>query len=442
MSQLDSVFDQWEGQGVKRVRFEMPDLHGVSRTKIVPLAAARRFAAHGLNMYAGTAVLDSASEVAPGSLYHAETQYGDSLLFPDPDTASPVPWAPDTARLICDAQWYDGRALEAAPRAVYRRVLEKAHAMGYEPLTGCEFEFYLLDGETRKQLFHGPHQFNVVRNEWTPTITRIVDLMEGIGLEIITASCEYGGSQFEINFAPGRGLAGPDNAFTFKNGVKQIAFLDGYLATFMTKPFPGQAGNGCHIHMSLLDRDTGRNVMGDAANAQGLSQAGLSFVAGVLKYAKATDALLNPTINCRRRRRAHTFAPTNISWGLEDRSAMVRVKAGDPESTRLETRSSTGMSNPYLASAAILASGLAGIEQGLEPPAPSVAGYPAEDDASLEKLPLTLEEALGHFESDPDTTGFFGQEFKEAMLAVRRHELSRFADHITDWETNEYLELY
>ncbi|MCE2529303.1 MAG: glutamine synthetase [Acidimicrobiia bacterium] len=455
MSGFDQIFDDWESQGIKRVRFELPDLHGTSRAKVVPLKAARSFALKGLNMYGGAAVLDTRSDVVPGSLYNEEVGYGDQLLFPDPATAAIVPWAPDTARLICDARWYDDQTLEATPRAVYRRVLKKAAGMGFEPMTGCEFEFYLLDGETHERLFEGYHIFNVVRNEWVPTINRIVDLMPGVGIDIVTSNCEYAGSQWEINFTPGRGMDGPDKAFTFKNGVKQIGHQDGYLATFMTKPWAGHAGNGCHIHMSLVDKGTGQNVMADESHPQGLSEVGLRFVAGLITHANAIDALLAPTINCRRRRcRTHTFSPTNISWGLEDRSALLRVKAAGPDATRIETRSPSALMNPYLASAAILAAGLDGIEKGLEPPAPSRKGIPAEEDETLEKLPATLAEALDHFEASAATTEFFGQEFKDAFLAVRRYELGRYAaeenedpdsqrtDEISAWETNEYLELY
>lgn len=455
MSEFDQIFADWGAQGIKRVRFEMPDLHGTSRAKIVPLAAAPDFARDGLNMYGGTAVLDTRSDVVPGSLYNEEVGYGDQLLFPDPSTAAVVPWAPGTARFICDAQWYDGSVPEAAPRAVYRRVLEKAAGMGYEPVMGCEFEFYLLDGETRERLFEGYQIFNVVRNEWVPTINRIVDLMPDAGVDIITSNCEYAGSQWEINFTPGRGLAGPDKAFTFKNGVKQIAYQDGYIASFMTKPFAGHSGNGSHIHMSLVEKDTGRNVMGDLSHDQKLSETGLGFVAGVLEHANAIDSLLCPTINCRRRRRVHTFSPTNISWGLEDRSALLRIKAPGLSSTRVETRSPSALMNPYLANAAILAAGLDGIERGLAPgQPPSRRGEPAEEDGSLEKLPATLGEALDHFEASEAMARFFGQEFKDALLAVRRYELARYAaeenpdpdsqrtDEISAWETNEYLELF
>jgi glutamine synthetase len=274
-----------------------------------------------------------------------------------------------------------------------------------------------------------------------PTIGRILELMPRIGVDIITSNCEYAGSQWEINFAPGAGLDGPDQAFTFKNGVKEIARKDGYLATFMTKPFVDSAGSGCHTHISLLDAKTGANVFGDAGDPQGINDLCRSFIAGQLRYANAVDALIAPTANCHRRRRRHTFSPTNISWGLEDRSALVRVKAGVPEAAHTEYRGTTALANPYLAGAALLSAGLEGIEKGLRPPNPS-SGMPAEEDTSLEPLPSSLAEALDHLEAEASSVDFFGQEFLTAYTTMRRYELSRFADWVTDWERQEYLELF
>jgi glutamine synthetase len=321
-------------------------------------------------------------------------------------------------------------------------VLEKARAMGFEPMLGSEFEFYLLDFETHEKLFEGYHIFNTIRNEYVPTINRIIELMPQIGISIITSNCEYAGSQWEINFAPATGLAGADNAFTFKNGVKEIARQDGYLASFMSKPWSDSAGSGCHTHISLLNAGTGQNAFGDANDPQGVTDVLRAFVAGQLKYARAVDCIIAPTVNCYRRRRRHTFSPTNISWGFEDRSCLLRVKGGSPKSAHVENRAPTGLSNPYLVQAALLAAGLLGIEQGLTPPEPGKAGHPAEDDPSLEKLPLSLPESLQAFESEPDIRAALGEEFAEAYLVMRRYELSRFDDWVSDWERQEYLEMF
>ena len=437
---VEQVLQAWRDRGVRNVRFELPDMHGTSRSKIVPIEHAAGYANDGLNMYGGAAVLDSRSDVVPGTLYNEEVAYADQLLYPDPATAAVVPWAEATGRFICDAQWADGRALAASPRHVFARVLERSRALGYEPVIGMESEFYLLDPDTEKPLFSGYHIFNSVRNTWVPAIERIVAQMREFGIDIITANCEYAGAQWEINYTPGHGMAGPDQAFSFKNGVKEIARREGLLATFMSKPFGDSAGCGAHTHMSLVRTDTGKNAMADDGAEAGLSKVGRQFVAGQLRHAASIYALLAPTVNCLKRRRRHTFSPTNVSWGPEDRSAFVRVKGGSASSRHIENRAPSGLSNPYLVSAALLASGLLGITGKLELEAP--AHPPAEEDESKTKLPTTVEESLQLLEKDEQITEMLGHEFVAAYTVMRRYELQRFADHVTDWERQEYLEIY
>ncbi|MGA9162155.1 MAG: glutamine synthetase, partial [Actinomycetota bacterium] len=170
MEGVGKILEGWRKDGIGFVRFELPDMHGISRSKTIPIAHAFEYAERGLNMYGGVSVLDSRSDVVPGTLYHEEVGYGDQLLFPDPDSAAVIPWADRTARLICDARWYDGRSLAATPRHVFRSAVEKAREMGFEPLMGSEFEFYLLTADTHEPLFEGYQIFNTVRNDYVPTI--------------------------------------------------------------------------------------------------------------------------------------------------------------------------------------------------------------------------------------------------------------------------------
>jgi glutamine synthetase len=437
---VEDVLAGWDEQGIRYVRFELPDMHGNSRSKLVPIEHAGHFAQDGLNMYGGTVVLDTSSDVVPGTLYNEEVGYADQRLRPDPTTAAIVPWAKQTGRMICDAYWDDGSPLGAAPRQVFRRVLERCRELGYEPLIGIEPEFYLVDGGTHQPLFGGPHIFNTVRNTWIPAIERIVEETRRFGIDILTANAEYAGSQWEIVFSPGSGMAGPDTAFSFKNATKELAHQEGLIATFMSKPFSDSAGSGAHNHIGLLERDSGANAMAGDDHESGLSQAGQSFVAGQLRHARAIYSVLAPTINCLKRRRTHTFSPTNVSWGLEDRSAFVRIKGGNAKSRHVENRAPTGLSNPYLTSAALLGAGLLGIvdELELEPP----ARPPAEEDDSKRKLPTTVEESLEALEGDAKIVELLGEEFVTAYAVMRRHELQRFADHVTDWELSEYLELH
>ena len=328
----------------------------------------------------------------------------------------------------------------AEPRHVFRRVLDRCREIGYEPLIGIEYEFYLLDPETLAPLFSGYHIFNSVRNTWVPVIERIVSDMRAYGIDIITANCEYAGSQWEINYRPATGMGGPDQAFSFKNGVKELARREGLLATFMTKPFSDSAGCGAHTHMSLLSARSEEPAFADPNDTMGFSRLGRQFIAGQLRHGRSIYALIAPTVNCLKRRRRHTFSPTNVSWGMEDRSAFIRVKGGSPEDRHIENRGPSGLSNPYLASAGLLAAGILGItdELELEP----AARPPAEEDETRTPLPTTLEESLQLLESDEKLVEMLGNEFIEAYTVMRRHELGRLADHVTDWERQEYLELF
>lgn len=433
------IIEEWRTDGVRFVRFELPDLHGTSRSKLVPIDHAAGYADEGLNMYGGAGVLDTRSDVVGGTLYNEERAYGDQRLVPDPATAAIVPWAEATGRFICDSRWDDGRPLEALPRHVFRRVLERCRALGYEPVLGFEPEFYLLDGDTHELLFDGSHIFNTVRNTYVPFIQELIEQVQALGLSVITMNCEYAGSQWEINYAPGRGLDGPDQTFTFKNAVKELAHVNGYVATFMSKPFSGSAGSGMHTHVSLLDAE-GRNVLADGTDAEGISALCRHFIAGQLRHAGSAYALLAPTVNCMKRRRTHTFSPTNVSWGLEDRSALVRIKGGSIESRHVEHRAPTALANPYLAAAAILGAGLLGIEERLELESPAFP--PAEEDGTKPQLPTDVRESLAALERDEKLRELLGEEFVSAYTVMRRHELQRFDDHVTDWEWDEYVEVF
>ncbi len=330
------IIEGWRKDGVRWVRFEAPDMHGTSRSKMVPIEDARGYVKEGLNMYGGAGVLDTASHVVGGTLYGEETGYADMRIVPDPATAAIVPWLEvPTGRFICDA-FRDGEPLEAMPRQVFARVLERCRSHGFEPLIGFEPEYYLLDAD-KGRLFEGVHIFNTVRNTYVPFLQILVDQLRAFGIDVITHNSEYSGSQFETPFAPGAGMSGPDICFTFKNSVKELAHLHGYVATFMAKPFSGLAGSGNHTHVSLLDAD-GKNVFGDKKDEHGISPTCRRFIAGNLEYARAVYTLLVPTVNCLKRRRVHTFSPTNVSWGPEDRSALVRVKGGSIESRHVEQR--------------------------------------------------------------------------------------------------------
>ena len=437
---ISTMIAELQAAEIRYLRFELPDLHGTSRVKVVPIDKAEGYARKGLNLYGGVIGLDTASNVIGGTGLHEETNYRDQQLIPDPSTLRVVPWLDDTAKVICDAQWAPGEPIGATPRTVLRQVLEKAEAMGYHVMMGHEFEFYLLDAETKAPLFGGVHIFNATRNQYVPFLDDLLDDLEGVGLDIITHNCEYSPSQYEINFGPGVGLAGADKAFTFKNAIKELAHRAGYLATFMSKPAGDMAGCSCHVHMSLLDAKTGASVFNSGETIDGVNQSLGLFTEGLLAHARALMPLIGPTPNCYRRLRPHTFAPSNISWGDEDRTAMVRLKDLGSDNAHVEMRAASGLSNPYITAAGVLAAGLLGIEAGT-PLRAGVEG-PSEENEGLEKMAPNLDQALDNLEADSAFCNLLGADFVKVFTTVKRAELARFHDHVTDWERNEYMEIY
>lgn len=437
---LDGLLTEWEAQGIRNVLFELPDMHGIARSKIIPLNKVRGYAEKGLNMYGGTVSLDSRSFVVSGTKYNEEVNYADQVLIPDLSTAAVVPWMNKTARLICDTYWADGTPLHAAPRHVLRRALAELDKLGYQAVVGLEYEFYLLDPATMQPIFDGLHIFNTMRNVAVPVTERIVELMQHIGIDIITANAEYGPGQFEINYGPHKGLQAGDLGFTFKNGVKYIARELGYHATFMTKPFTDQSACGAHTHISLVSKTSGENAFLDTNDKNGLSQAAYYFMQGMLKHANAAMALMAPTPNCYHRFVPHHFAPSNISWGLEDRSAMVRAKNTRDHRTHLENRLPTGLSNPYLSISAVVAAGVLGLKDAEMPP--EHAEGLAESFTGFEPLPATLDDALVALERDEAFRSLLGNEFVEVFTTMKRSELARLKAHVTDWERDEYLEIF
>jgi glutamine synthetase len=438
--QIAEFMQVLQAKNIRFLRFELPDTAGMSRAKVVPIDKVERYLQRGLNFYGGTIGLDSASGVVVESGVHGDINYRDQKLFADLDTVQVIPWLEDTAKVICDGYWSEDEPVAGAPRMLLRRLLERAEGLGYRVKMGHEFEYYLLNAETHEPLFGGVHIFNSVRNHYVPLMDTLLDNLRGVGIDVITHNCEYSPSQFETNFGPAIGLAAADKAFTFKNAMKELGHRGGYLVTFMTKPATAMAGCGCHVHLSLENADGGGNAFQGDASAGGMSDVMRSFTEGVLAHAQALMPLIAPTVNCYRRYRPHTFAPSNVSWGVEDRTAMVRMKDVGTDDTHIEIRAGSGLSNPYLSAAGVLAAGLLGLEA--KPQLRDPVDGPAEENASLDPLPRSFDAALAGLAADKAMQDILGADFTKVFLAVKQHELARFHDHVSDWERDEYMELY
>jgi glutamine synthetase len=437
--ELDEVLARIAADGIEFVRFEQSDLHGISRSKTVPARHAAAFARDGLNFLLGQLGLDAQAGVALGTPYLEARGFPDSKLFPDPETYAVLPWADATARLLC-TPYFDGAPVPAAPRLAMQRLCDALAAEGYLHRAGYEYELYLVDAAERRPPFPGIQIFATLRNTFDEAfVNDVLRSMPAVGVDIITANAEYGPGQMEINFAPALGVAAADHAFTFKNGVKELARRHGLMASFMTKPYADQSACGCHLHESLVDRETGSNAFADDDTTPGrLSRVGRWWVGGQLAHLPALTAFFAPTVNCGKRYKQWSFAPVNASWGLENRSVAIRVKGLAGEQLHVENRVPCGASNPYLVGAAAVAAGLDGIRNRIEPAAAlDGVAYGIEGPAPI---PTRLEAALDALDKDGTLRELLGDELVATFLAVKRHEVAKATEHASDYAAEDWTD--
>jgi glutamine synthetase len=406
----------------------------------------------GLAMVSDLLTWDVQADVAwQGTGYAEDLTFADLVFRPDLSTFKVVPWADHTARVLGDLHFYDGRPALGSSRHVFKHVLDLAQEMGFTCRSGHEYEFYLLDAETKEPIFGGHQIMTTFKHEAHPILRDIQRYMTQMGIEITTCNTEWGPAQYEINYSPADGIASADQSFTWKNGLKEIGTKHGLLITMMTKPWIDKSANGSHFHISLLDAKTGENAFYDPQSADGLSQLCRWFIGGQLAHASALVAFLAPTVNCSKRYQPNSYAPNTISWGHENRSVGIRVKAWRGKGTHIENRMACGSSNPYLVAAASLAAGLDGIRNQIEPPAPiATNAYKLTD---LPKTPTTLEESLAALRNDEALLDLLTREGMQTFIVDKEYEIAKAKAVIPDygtaewhsrvdpWERREFMEL-
>ncbi len=368
-----------------------------------------------------------------------ERGYGDFGVVPDLATLRRIPWLEATALVLGDVTWDDGSPVQPSPRQVLRAQLERAAELGLTPMVGSELEFYLLE-----ETFSEAHAKGY--RDLTPSVPYILDYhvlattydepllrairngMHAAGIRVETSKGEAWPGQQEINFRFADALTMADNHVIYKNGAKEIAFLHGRSLTFMAKPFQDWIGNSCHIHSSLY-RD------GEAAFADDDALFD-RWLAGQIACARELAVFFAPTINSYKRYAAGSWAPTTLAWGHDNRTCGYRVVGRGP-ARRVETRIPGGDVNPYLAFAALIASGLHGIEKELVAP-PPVEGNAYESDA--ERFPSTIREAIAALEEGSVARAAFGDQVVDHYLTYARTEEALFDRFVTDWERTRYFE--
>jgi glutamine synthetase len=436
---VSAVCERLRSEGVDVVRVSYPDLIGIDRGRDVLLDALPAAMEHGLAFCRAVYHTSPMGDVVPvpGGL---DQGLPDIHVHPDLDTLTALPWEPHAAWCIGEACTPDGEPAPEAPRTVARRVAGRIAALGYDLACGPELEFFLCqqapDGSWRRYA-DDPGNVYVVGRKGDPQglLLHMLRQLRDAGLQVTAANHEFSPGQFEINLGHSGLVDAADRSFRLKSAVQEIARQHGLLATFMAKPFNDEGGSGFHVHVSVND-ETGRNVFGDPSGPDGLSAVGRHAIGGVLAHARALSALLNPTVNSYKRFGPDTLAPWLIDWGLDNRSAMVRVPPERGPGARMEIRLGDATANPYLALAAVGAAVCLGVADKIEP-GDKLEGY-GYDPARAQILPMRLPDALDALEADLELADVLGGYFVASFLAYKRNEIERFERFVTDWEFREY----
>ncbi|GAA3595867.1 type I glutamate--ammonia ligase [Streptomyces osmaniensis] len=441
--QIRRAIDSLTAQGVDVVRIVHPDLPGRARGKDILLPHLPEAATHGVafcraaTYHAGTR--GEVSDLPEGR----RAGMPDIVVHPNLDTLAPLPWEPGVAWCIGDAlEPGTGLPASESPRHLIQHVTGHLTACGLTAVVGPELEYVLLERDPASP--HGWRRYAAMSGNLYAAgrsgdldghLLQTMRYLHAAGISATGGNREYAGGQFEINLAHSEALYAADQAFLFKSAVREIACLQGKLATFMAKPFNDGAGSGFHLHISMYDDDQ-HNVFDDTNQPNGLSATARHSISGVLKHAPALTALCNPTVNSYKRLSANSAAPWLIDWGLDNRCAMVRIPPQRGNATRIELRLPDASANPYLATAALIAAIRLGIDKPAEPPA-RLNGY-GYDPSKAARLPTNLAAALDALEADHELTETLGKAFIDTFLHLKRNELERYQQYVTDWEFREY----
>src|SRR5436190_584444 len=474
----DEVKRQVERDKLQFVRMAWADPHGASRAKSVTAPAFIGALTSGYNINVATTTLDSANARTFSSFTRGGGMGLDEMtgspnltIVPDPATFRVLPWASGIGWVLCDEYFNSGVPFHFSPRQLLRKHLKRLADKGMDLIVGLEIEWYLLRvaqeqlGEENIGIpgvrgrpiktapvepgfsYHCESNMDLMQ----PVLSALAEHFEKIGLPLRSIENEWGPGQVECTFAARPALEAADHALLFRTATRQICRRMGHFATFMCRPaLAGYYSSGWHLHQSLRDGKSGRNMFMPEHEREYLSPLGRAYLGGLLKYAAPTTAFATPTINGYRRFRPNSLAPDRASWCYDHRGVMIRVLgAPGDQATRLENRTGEPAANPYLFVLSQIVAGLDGVEQGHDP------GPPQEDpyNAKLPMLPTNLPAALDALEREPLFRTQLGDVFIDYFLKLKRNEAGRFAqwlkdatapqaDEPTAWEQNEYFDFF
>jgi len=430
--------------GISEVEAVLPDMAGIARGKVMP---AMKFAEEEGMRMPESIFLQTVTGDYPEDDRAISPSEIDIVLRADPSTTRVVPWAAEpTAQVIHDSFYADGRPVTMAPRYVLRRILDLYAQQGWQPIVAPELEFYLVEpnidadyplkppiGRSGRSE-PGRQSYSIAAvNEFDPLFDDVYQFCEDQDIEIDTLIHEDGPAQMEINLLHGNALDLADQAFMFKRTAREAALRHKMYATFMAKPHAKEPGSAMHIHQSIVDLKTGKNVFSGPDGTP--TPLFFSHIAGLQRYLPAAMALLAPNVNSYRRITRFQVAPINVQWGYDNRTAGLRVPMSDAQSRRVENRLSGADANPYLAKAASLACGYLGMIEGLSPTDP-VTGSAHDMPFSL---PRNLDEAIRGLRECDALIEILGEAFVSAFTLVKEAEYEVFLQVISSWEREHLL---
>tara|TARA_Y100001970_G_scaffold86305_1_gene108778 strand:+ start:10902 stop:12245 length:1344 start_codon:yes stop_codon:yes gene_type:complete len=381
----------------------------------------------------------------------ARNEESDLVLMPDPSTFKVLPWRPSdgaVGKMFCDVYRPDGTPHLGDPRAILKLNLEKAYQLGYTFLLSPETEYYYFKDSCSTETLDTAGYFDQTATDIGTELRRETVLaLEEIGIPVEYSHHEVSPSQHEINLRHTDALTMADNVMTYKLAVKEIAQKHGIHASFMPKPVEGLHGNGMHIDMSLFRGDTNEFFKDGGSSDDFISDTAKYFIAGLMKHAKEITAITNQWVNSYKRLVSGFEAPGYISWTKS--GSLIRIpsyRKGRENSVRIEYRAPDSACNPYLAFSAILAAGLAGIENKYEIPAPVEQDINKMDQIqrnahSIESLPTNLSEALHFFENSELMYNCLGEDAFYNFIKNKKLEWDEYSRHVSGYEVDKYLSM-
>tara|TARA_Y100000590_G_scaffold469986_1_gene661144 strand:+ start:4843 stop:6231 length:1389 start_codon:yes stop_codon:yes gene_type:complete len=446
-------FEKWLNDNlITEVECLVPDLGGIARGKILP---TKKFIegikknAHRMpqSIFIQTISGQYASDVEGGLPHDVyDPTDTDMNIQPDFNTIRLVPWYTDpTAQVICDSFEMNKKPVANAPRNILKKILYLYEEKELEPIVSPELEFYLVKqnsdsdyplevpaGQSGRQET-GKQSFGIdAINEFDPLFEDLYNYCEVQNIGIDTMNHESGSAQMEINFQHGDSLELADQVFLFKRTLRQTAIKHKLYATFMAKPMKGQPGSSMHLHQSLMDKKSNKNIFSANGN---FSEVFKYYIGGLQKYTPLLMPIYAPHVNSYKRLFATYGSPKNIEWGIANRSCGFRVPDSDNENTRVENRLAGSDTNPYLIFAANLASGFLGIKNKILPKKETKTSLFNQDTTTL---PTNVNESIQQFEQDRNINEIFGEKFVKTVVAMRKVEYLAYMEVVSPWE-REYL---